>query len=450
MDELYDLIIIGGGPAGTHAAAEAAKDGLKTALIEADALGGTCLNRGCIPTKTLLHTAALYREAKSGAEIGLLAPEVSVDMAALQTYKNGVVEKLGAGIAQGLQKQKVTVLKGSARLLSPTEVAVNGETLRTKRVLLATGSVPVRIPVPGIDLPGVYDSTGMLALETIPARVVIIGGGVIGAEFASLYCDLGSRVTVIEALDRLLANMDRELGQSLKASLKKRGADIHTAASLKEIRKTNGGLVCVYTENEKECEAEADAVLVAVGRKPNTTELFAPGCEPAMERGRILVNERYETSFPGVCAVGDVTGGIQLAHMASAEAVNAVALMCGKEPQIRTDVVPGCVYTSPEIASVGISAQDAKKQGLSVTTKKYPMTANGKTVLSRGERGYIAVTADAETGTILGAQMLCERATDMIGEFASAIVNGLTLAQLAPVIRPHPTFNEAVGELLRS
>ena len=448
--EEFDLVIVGGGPAGTHAAEAAAKAGLKTALIEADALGGTCLNRGCIPTKTLLHTASLFREAKSGAEIGLTAPNVSVDMSALQSYKNGVVEKLADGVAQGLQKAKVTLKKGSARVLSPTEVEVGGETLKTERILIATGSLPSRIPVPGIDLPGVYDSTAMLALETIPARVVIVGGGVIGMEFASLYADLGSRVTVIEALDRLLANMDRELGQSLKMSLKKRGVDIHTAASLREIRREDGGLVCVYAENDAEAEAHGDAVLVAVGRKPNTADLFAPGCEPDMERGRILVNERYETSIPGIRAVGDVTGGIQLAHMASAEAINAVALMCGKEPPIRTDVVPSCVYTSPEIASVGISAQDAKKLGLNVTTKKVPMTANGKTVLSRGERGYIAVTADAESGVILGAQMLCERATDMIGEFASAIVNRLTLAQLAPVIRPHPTFNEAVGELLRS
>ena len=448
--EEFDLVIVGGGPAGTHAAEAAAKAGLKTALIEADALGGTCLNRGCIPTKTLLHTASLFREAKSGAEIGLTAPNVSVDMSALQSYKNGVVEKLADGVAQGLQKAKVTLKKGSARVLSPTEVEVGGETLKTERILIATGSLPSRIPVPGIDLPGVYDSTAMLALETIPARVVIVGGGVIGMEFASLYADLGSRVTVIEALDRLLANMDRELGQSLKMSLKKRGVDIHTAASLREIRREDGGLVCVYAENDAEAEAHGDAVLVAVGRKPNTAGLFAPGCEPDMERSRILVNERYETSIPGIRAVGDVTGGIQLAHMASAEAINAVALMCGKEPPIRTDVVPSCVYTSPEIASVGISAQDAKKLGLNVTTKKVPMTANGKTVLSRGERGYIAVTADAESGVILGAQMLCERATDMIGEFASAIVNRLTLAQLAPVIRPHPTFNEAVGELLRS
>ena len=447
--EQFDLVILGGGPAGTHAASTATKNGLKTALVEADALGGTCLNRGCIPTKTLLHTAELCREARTGAEIGLVAPEVSVDMAALQTYKNGVVEKLAAGIEQGLQKAKVTLLRGSARLLSPTEVEVNGEVLKTKRVLIATGSLPARIPVPGSDLPGVYDSTGMLALETIPERVVIVGGGVIGAEFASLYADLGSRVTVIEALDRLLANMDRELGQSLKMSLKKRGADIHTSASLKEIRQDGGELVCVFAENEQKLEARGDAVLIAVGRKPNTAGLFAPGCEPETERGRIAVNERYETSLPGVWAVGDVIGGIQLAHMASAEAVNAVAFMCGKEAEIRTDVVPGCVYTSPEIATVGISAQEAKKQGLNVTTKKYPMTANGKTVLSRGERGYISVTADAETNVILGAQLLCERATDMIGEFASAVVNGLTLAELAPVIRPHPTFNEAVGELLR-
>lgn len=447
--DVFDLVIVGGGPAGTHAAMEAAKCGMHTALVEPDALGGTCLNRGCIPTKTLLRTAALYRETKNGAEIGLRAPDVSVDMAGLQRYKNSVVEKLSGGVSENLRRAKVCLVKGSARLRSPEEVDVGAQTLRTKRVLLATGCLPAGISVPGAGLEGVSDSTGMLALETIPESIVIIGGGVIGMEFASLYLDLGSRVTVIEALDRLLANMDRELGQSLKLSLKKRGADIRTSAALKEIQQGGDGLVCVFTENGQKTEVSAEAVLVAVGRKPNTDGLFSPGCKPETAHGFIVVNSRYETSLPGVWAVGDVTGGIQLAHMASAEAINAVEFMCGNDAPICTEVVPFCVFTSPEIASVGISPQEAKKCGRNVITKKYVMTANGKTVLSRGERGYISITADAETGCICGAQMFCARATDMIGEFVSAIVNRLTLRELAAAIRPHPTFNEAVGDLLR-
>jgi len=448
--EKFDLIVLGGGPGGVKAAEEAACAGMKTALVEADALGGTCLNRGCIPTKTLLHTAELYKELRTGEEIGLAAPDVSVDMAKLQSYKNGVVEKLADGIEQKLQKAKVTVIKGRAKLLSPAAVEVSGETYETERVLIATGSLPAKIPVPGADLPGVYDSTAMLALETIPESLVIVGGGVIGVEFASLYANLGTKVTIIEALDRLLANMDREFGQSLKMGLKKQNVETHTSARLNEIKSAGGKLSCVYTEGETEASVECDAVLIAAGRKPNTEGLFSPGCEPETERGRVLVNERYETSVPGIWAIGDVTGGIQLAHMASGDAINAVAAMCEKQPPIDTKVVPSCVYTRPEIATVGISAQDAKKQGLAVTVKKYVMTANGKTVLSRGERGFITVVSDAETGVILGAQMLCERATDMIGEFASAVANGLTVDALAKVIRPHPTFNEAVWELLRS
>lgn len=447
--EKFDLIVIGGGPGGVKAAVEASQAGMKTALIEADTLGGTCLNRGCIPTKTLLHTAELYKEVRSGDEIGLIAPGASVDMKKLQAYKNDVVEKLGSSIVQKLKKVGATVIKGRAKLLSPTEVTVSDETLQTKRVLLAAGSVSARISVPGINLPGVYDSTAMLNLETVPESLVIIGGGVIGMEFASLYADFGTKVIVIEALDRLLANMDREFGQSLKMSLKKLGVETHTSAGLKEIRKSGEKLVCIYEENNVESSVECEAVLVAAGRKPNTDGLFSPDCEPETERGFVTVNERYETSIPGVWAIGDVIGGIQLAHMASAEAINAVAAMCGKEAPINTKVVPSCVYSSPEIATVGISAQDAKKQGLSVETKKYAMTANGKTVLSRGDRGFITVVADAETGTILGAQMLCERATDMISEFATAVANRLTVGELSAVIRPHPTFNEAVWELLR-
>lgn len=448
MDE-FDLIVIGAGPGGYVAALEAAKNGMKTAVVESGALGGTCLNRGCIPTKTLLHTAELAREVREGAEIGLCAPELSVDMEQLQRYKNSVVEKLSGGIGMLFQKQKVALYRGKGKLLSPNRVQVDGEdtaVLQTKNILIATGSAPVKLPVPGADLEGVFNSDGMLDQTRLYDRMVIIGGGVIGMEFASLYAALGCKVTVIEALDRMLANLDKEFGQNLGMILKKQGVEIHTGTALKEIRKADG-LCCVCEKKGAALQVQADAVLIAVGRRPVTVDLFSAECAPAVEKGRILVDEHGRTSIPNVYAIGDVTGGIQLAHAASAQGINVVAEILGREPKMHM-VVPSCVYTSPEIASVGLSAEEAKDKGINVTVKKYAMSGNGKTVLTRQGRSFLKVVLD-EAGVIVGAQMMCGRATDMIGEFASAIVNRLTLDRLEGVIRPHPTYNEAVWELAR-
>lgn len=453
MAEKYNLIVIGAGPAGYVAAAENASKGKKTALIENRELGGTCLNRGCIPTKTILHSAELFSEIKVCEHLGIHVEQVSCSMEGIQVRKEEVTQQLRSGIEMMMKKNKVDVYYGTGTILDGHTVKVSGgeeAVLDTENILIATGSVPSMPPIPGIDLPGVVNSDALLASKEIYPRLTIIGGGVIGMEFASIYSALGAQVTVVEFLDRILANMDKEISQNLKMILKKRGVEIHTGARVEEIREgADGTLVCCYREKEELKEAVSEGVLVAVGRRANTEGLLGEGFELAMDRGKIIVDEHYETSVPGVYAVGDVTGGIQLAHTASAEAINAVAYMAGEEMPVCMDYVPGCVYTNPEIGSVGITQEEAKAQGISVITKKYPMSANGKSLLSGQERGFIKVVADSETHRILGAQMMCARATDMISEFGTAIVNGLTLEQMGSVIRPHPTFAEGITEAVR-
>ena len=454
MENKYEVIVIGGGPAGDEAAIEAAKKGMKTALVENRQLGGTCLNRGCIPTKTILHSVDLYSEMQKGAEIGVYASEISCSMAEVQRRKEDVLEQLRSGIQALMKKNKVSVFQGTGTIQDAGHVKVSGDeavVLETEKILIATGSVPSVPPIPGTDLPGVMTSDELLDAKEVYPRMTIIGGGVIGMEFAAIYSQLGCKVTVIEFLDRILANMDKEISQSLKMVLKKRDVEIITGSCVDEIiQGENGTLVCRYTEKEVPKAAESEAILLAAGRRVNTEGLFGAGFSVETNaRGQIVVDAFGQTSVPGVYAAGDVTGGIMLAHAATAQAINAICHMAGEDPQFNMDVIPGCVYTSPEIASVGISADDAKKSGRAVISKKYPMSANGKTLLSGQERGFIKVVADAESHKILGAQMMCARATDMISQFAAAIVNGLTIEQMASVIYPHPTFAEGIGEVLR-
>ncbi len=461
--EKFDLIIIGGGPGGYEAAIEAAKKyGKKVALVESRELGGTCLNRGCIPTKTLLHTIGIYSEIKAhGEEIGLTGSDViGVSLAALHSRKNAVLEQLRTGIASLMKMNKITVYEGRGSIIDSGKIEVklnSGETceLSCDDILIASGSVPAMPPIKGADLKGVVTSDELLDLAEPIESITIIGGGVIGCEFASLFGLLGVKVTVVEALDKIIANLDRELSQNLKMLLSKGlGADIHTGALVTEIKESGNGLITCFTEKESPVEVCSDLVLMAVGRKPETTGLFSDKSSEAvknieMNRTAVAVNERYETSVNRIYAIGDVIGGIQLAHTATAEGRNAVAIICGEKPEINMNVVPSCIYTQPEIASVGIGPDIAKQEGLEVVSKKYTMSANGKTVLSLGDRGFIRVTADKETGRILGAQMMCERATDMISQFTQAIVNELTLEDITKIIFPHPTFSEAIGEAVR-
>lgn len=454
MDKKYDLIIIGSGPGGTDAAEEAAARGLKTAIIEKSTIGGTCLNRGCIPTKTILHSAELLREVKESAGNGIICgTELDIDAAALQNHKNDILEKLRSGLTFSMQHCGVDVIEGIGSIVDSTHVRVGEDILETGNILIATGSVPGKPPIKGSDLPGVVTSDEMLSLSHVPESLVIIGGGVIGIEFAAIYSSLGCKVTVIEFLKRALCNLDKEISRSISMVLGKRGVDIHTNSKVEEITLSEDGSVlsCRYDEKGKECTAEGEIVLVAAGRVPYTDGLITDESAAEvkaieMQKGCIVVDDNYQTSVPGIYAIGDAIGGIQLAHVASAEGRNAVAHMAGSEAPVRMNEVPSCVYTDPEIACVGITADDAKEAGLKVIARKYPMSSNGKSVLTQQERGFIKVIADAETEKILGAQMMCARATDMISQFSQAIASELTLEDMSKFIYPHPTFCEGIGK----
>ena len=320
-------------------------------------------------------------------------------------------------------------------------------------ILLAAGSEPSSLPIPGMDLPGVKNSTQMLEEECVPDRLVIIGGGVIGMEFATVYNDLGCQVTVLEAMDKILPGMDKEISQNLKMIMKKRGVDIHTGATVSSVEKMGDGTyLCRYTEKEKNCEAPAALILSAVGRRPLSRGLFSEDMQERieMERGRVLVNERYETSVPGIYAIGDLIGGVCLAHVAAAEGCQAASAMFPELKGKDMTVIPSCVYTDPEIACAGLTADEAKAAGIDTATGKYIMSVNGKSVLSMQDRGFLKIVSEKETGRILGAQLMCARATDMIGELELAISKRLTAEDLAAVIMPHPTFCEGIGEAAES
>ena len=472
---IYDLTVIGAGPGGYEAALEAAKLGLRTALIEKDSLGGTCLNRGCIPTKTLLHSSELYKEICNAERFGVSAEHVQADLNKIQQHKQTTITTLQKGISALLKAAKVTMYQGLGTVIHTGTDASGTEGIKqvqitsdgadpviieTRQILLASGSIPSVPPIPGHDLPGVMTSDELLSWNQEPfSSLLIIGGGVIGVEFAGIWQALGTKITILEALPSLVANMDKELGQSLKQSLKKKGADIHTGAKVQSLESTDEGLLCTYTEKDTVCTCTAQAVLIATGRKPYTDGLFADGLAPSMERGRILTDEHFQTSLPGIYAIGDVNGKLQLAHAATAQGVHAVHQIAAALSNDTSssavshisipvlDLVPSCIYAAPEIASIGLTLDQAKEQGLAAKSHKILSSANGKSVLSLQERGFMKVVYLEETHVIIGAQLLCARATDMISEFAVAIAQKLTLEEMASVIRPHPSFSEMITQV---
>ena len=459
----FDLIVIGAGPGGYVAAIKAAKLGINTAVVENIRVGGTCLNRGCIPAKAMIHAAGLYKEIlHEGETIGIYADNVRFDYGKIVEYKRDTSDELVKGVEALLEGNGVTRIDGTGRLNADKSVSVTDaegrETVYTaENVLLATGSVPSLIPVPGIDLPGVLTSDGVFQLTEMPESLVIIGGGVIGVEFATVFADLGAKVTIVEALPRILQNMDKEISQNLKMILKKSDVDIHTGAMVKRIEEAPEGYAVYYEEKGKELCASGQYVICAAGRKPYTEGLFGDGVDIAMEGPHIDTDEAkaFETSLKGVYAIGDIVPGIKLAHMASAQGIYCVEKMAALRdgngdhvPVINLKAIPACVYTDPEIAQVGMTEADAKEQEIPVKVGKFIMSANGKSLITHEERGFIKVVVNEDTDEILGAQMMCARATDMISEFVTAIAGRMTVQQMLKAVRPHPTYNEGITEAL--
>lgn len=453
----FDLLVIGAGPGGYEAALEAARLGKKVALAERDQVGGTCLNRGCIPTKALLHSAHLLEELQSCGELGLHGEKISCDFAQMQQRKNQVVAQLGEGIRKQLAAAKVTLLQGSAILKGENTAEVDGQRIFAEHILIATGSVPALPPIPGSSLAGVVTSDEILTGEGRSfSHLIIIGGGVIGVEMASIYQSLGCKVTILEGMKQILPNLDLELSRSAAMLLKKKGIEIHTSAMVQEISplpqaadeeaSDAGNMLQVsFEEKGKKQSVCGDGVLIATGRRANTEGLFDD--KPLLEtvRGAIKVDEDFQTSQPGVYAIGDVvSGNVQLAHVATAQGIYVVRKLFGGAPLPDLSLIPSCIYISPEIAAVGMTLEQAKAAGINAKEHKSLLTANGKSLITREERSFMKVIYEEESERILGAVLMCARATDMISEFSLAIRQGMTLSEMAKIMRPHPTYEEGV------
>ncbi len=441
---MVNLIIIGAGPGGYEAAVRAAQNGLSVQIFENREIGGTCLNRGCIPTKALLHAGEYAASYKKANEWGIeYKPNVNLEKAYLK--KDDIVLDLRNGISKLFKKNKVELIAERAQIERGLSVLAGGRTYEAKNIIIASGSRPAMPPIEGLkNNPFVLNSDAFLEKPVDCKKIAILGGGVIGVEIASFCLSIGMQVSIIEAMPRILPMMDKEISIKLAALLKKSGAEIITNAFLEKVEQDKSGLKLHIKDKET---VEAEKLLVAVGRRPNTTDLFLNDA-PEMEKGFINVDENYETSIKNIYAIGDVTGKIQLAHAASAQGIFVADLLAGKTNPIDLDTVPSCVYTSPEIATVGLTQDAAKQKGVDVSVGKYIMGGNSRMMISGSNIGFIKVLAEAGSKKILGAQLMCERASDIVDIFTQAIANQNTVEDMLKHIRPHPSFVEGVTEAL--
>jgi len=445
----FDVIVIGGGPGGYVAAIRAAQLGAKVLLIEKDELGGTCLNRGCIPTKAMLSDAKLYDHVKSSSV--LKTEGLRVDMKELLLRKNEVVKRLATGVQFLIKDNGITFSQGMARFLDPKTIEVESqkgkEQFRGQKIIIATGSVSAQIPNVPIDGKTILTSTEMLNLSSIPKDLLIIGGGVIGMEFACLFNGLGSKVTVIEMLPEIISTEDGEVIRGLTTLLKKRKIEIYTETRVKEAKVKKGRSEVVAIDKEgKEILFHAEKALVAVGRSPYTEGLQLDKIQIAMNGKFIKVNEKMETSLYGIYAIGDVTGRQMLAHKASAEGIVAAENALGQQSKVDYSKIPNCIYTFPEVASIGLTEKQAKDKGVQVMVGRFPFQSNGRALATGDSEGFVKVIAEKELGQVIGVHILGEHATDLIGGPALALALEATVEEMGKTTQPHPTLTEAISE----
>lgn len=445
---MKNIIVIGGGPGGYVAAIKAAQMGAEVHIVENNKFGGTCLNVGCIPTKALLHTGNFYQKAKNNHVAGVVIGEAKLDWAAAQKEKSLIVNRLVGGVGGLLKANKVKIHNGTAKLVTPNTVEIEGGgKLTADAIILATGSEPVALRFPGADLPQVIDSTQALSLESVPKSMAIIGGGVIGVEFASLYHALGTKVTIIEMLDEILPPLDRQISKHIHQLLAKEGIEIHTQAKLVSVKVGKGqDVVAEFEMGGSTNLVECEKVLVAVGRRPKTENIGLENLGIGTERGAILVDENFETSVKGIFAIGDCNAQIMLAHAASAQGEAAVEYILEGTHHYNKNVIPSCVYSTPEIAAVGLTEEQAKKQELDYRCGVFSLSGNGKSMIEGDSTGFIKIIADAELGEILGAHLVGPRVTDMVAELAVVMSMEGTVEDIIHTIHAHPTVSEAVAE----
>ena len=449
MREKTTVAVIGGGPGGYVAAIRAAQLGADVTLIEKEHLGGTCLNVGCIPTKALLHGAELYNEARNASEWGIHA-EIRLDFAEMQRRKTNVVKKLSGGVQALLRSNNVRIIMGTARFLDSKSLFISEKdatrTLTFDKIIIASGSVPSIPPIPGIDCPHCIDSTGALRLEAVPSSLIIIGGGVIGVEMATLYNMLGSHVHIVEMANEILPMMDGELVGMLRADFARKGVRIHTRSRVARIE-DRGSQAAVHMESDSGTHILiGDNVLFCVGRKANTEALGLEACGIAAERGQILVNAHMETRRNGVYAVGDCTGQMLLAHVASMQGEIAAENALGHSAEFRAATNPSCVYSCPELACAGLTEEAARRTGKAYDAGVFPLAANGRALIMNGGNGMFKVLVGKKHREILGVHMYGPRATDLISEACLALGMEATSDEVLMTIHGHPTLSEALRE----
>ena len=453
MADRYDLVVIGAGPGGYVAAIRAAQLGMRVACVEKDAaLGGTCLNVGCIPSKALLDSSELFHQARHGLGAhGVNVSGVELDLGAMMTRKDRVVRGLTQGVASLFKKNKVVWVQGAARLAAPGRVAVRGaqgeQTLEAARVLIASGSEPATLRTLPFDGERIVSSTEALSLSRVPARMLVVGAGAVGLELGSVWSRLGAEVTVVEIVDRILPGMDGGMAGQLQRALERQGLSFRLATEARGAVRAGNGVRVTVASKDGSADVEADVVLVAIGRRPYMNGLGVRELGVKVdERGRIVVNDRFETSVAGVFAIGDVIAGPMLAHKASEEGVIAVECMAGQPAHVNYDAIPNIVYTWPELASVGLSEEEAAARGVAVAVGTFPFVANGRARCLNETDGGVKVLAGVRTDRIVGLHILGPRASDLIAEAALAMEFDASAEDVARSIHGHPTLPEAIKE----
>jgi dihydrolipoamide dehydrogenase len=449
----FDLIIIGAGPGGYVCAFRAAQLGLTVALIEKRAtLGGTCLNVGCIPSKALLHSTEQFVFAKThAADHGIKLGSVSIDLPSLLKKKDSVVTKLTGGVAALAKARKITVVTGTAAFASANTIEVKGEKetslLTAKNIVIATGSAPVELPFMKFDGQTVVSSDQAIAFDQIPKKLIVVGGGAIGLELGSVWSRLGSEVTIVEFLPKIIATYDDDIVRNFTRLLTKQGIKIETSAKVTGIKKAGSETILTAERDGKQLELTADKILVAVGRRPYTDDLGLDKAGVVLdEKKRIKVDDHLRTSTPGIWAIGDVVAGPMLAHKAEEDGVAVAEWIAGKAGHINWDLVPAIVYTDPEVASIGLGEEGAKAKGIAVNVGKFNFAANGRAIAADTTDGYVKIIAEAKTDKILGAQILGHGAGELISEVVTHMGYGGSAEDLGRTIHAHPTMSEAVKE----
>ncbi len=445
----FDLVVIGGGPGGYVGAIRAAQLGANVALIEKGNVGGTCLNRGCIPTKTMYYAAKMLKTMKNAETFGVTysGGTVGFDLSKALERKDSVVTRLVGGVEQLLRANGVTLLRGTASFEDARKIKIESEdgeeVITAAKTIIATGSEPAMIPAFNIDRENVITSTEALNLSEVPESMLIIGGGVMGCEFATIFSHFGTKVTIVELLDTILSTEDKAIVRVVAKAFKTGGVEVKTGVMVDSVTVTDEG---VKTTLKEGAEFVTEKVLVSIGRSFNTQGIGLENAGVELEKGCIKVNDKMETNVPGIYAIGDVTGGMLLAHVASVEGVVAVSNALGNEKTMDYSVIPAGIFTDPEIASVGIREKQAKEQGLEVSIGRFPYAASGKALAMAEADGFVQIVSDPATDKVLGCSIVGAHATDLIGEAALAMKAGLTIAEIVDTVHAHPTLPEVFME----